>query len=337
MQFARCRTVPGRRRYTWPRSGHSLAMNQNVAIVSSILGLVSASMLTGQADWSTAYPTPRPRAVHAATWDLTNNELVMFGGNTNNGYQGETHTWTAAGGWRRHSPAVEPSDRREHAMAYDIANGNVVLFGGWDGAPSNETWLWDGTSWSLAAPSNSPVGRWGPCHDVRPGLGHGDAPRRLRRQRRRVPRRHLAVERHRLAARDHAELTRPASRPRDRDRPRHDAARVPVRWLQRQHLVAGYVAVGWRRDELDSGRGDRAVDSVRARAGVRRFAVHVVRRGQPARCAPAQRHLGVRRYELGAADACQLTAEARGARARADRRRRLHPVRRLGQPVRTHG
>jgi hypothetical protein len=45
-----------------------------------------------------------------------------------------------------------PSARERHAMAYDSARGQTVLFGGDPGAGfANDTWLWNGTAWTLAS------------------------------------------------------------------------------------------------------------------------------------------------------------------------------------------
>jgi uncharacterized protein (TIGR03437 family) len=46
-------------------------------------------------------------------------------------------------------------------MAYDSAHGQVVLFGGINGLFFNDTWVWDGTSWTQLSPQTSPPGRNG--------------------------------------------------------------------------------------------------------------------------------------------------------------------------------
>ncbi|MGA7988561.1 MAG: kelch repeat-containing protein [Candidatus Dormiibacterota bacterium] len=70
-----------------------------------------------------------------------------------------------------HAPAVslpptgptpvphEPSVAFEFSAADDPSTGDVVLFGGvYD---FDNTWLWNGSTWSLAHPSRSPSGRYG--------------------------------------------------------------------------------------------------------------------------------------------------------------------------------
>jgi photosystem II stability/assembly factor-like uncharacterized protein len=51
-------------------------------------------------------------------------------------------------------------------MAYDAATGTVVMFGGnctGSGGPyCNDTWTWNGTTWTQQAPATSPPGQWWP-------------------------------------------------------------------------------------------------------------------------------------------------------------------------------
>ena len=45
-------------------------------------------------------------------------------------------------------------------MAYDAATGTVVLFGGVFGGSHGEeddTWTWDGSTWTKQAPGDQPV------------------------------------------------------------------------------------------------------------------------------------------------------------------------------------
>src|ERR1700690_837369 len=57
-------------------------------------------------------------------------------------------------GWYQQTPSPNPGGRFEHAIAYDAAHGQVVLFGGLQG--TNDTWLWNGVTWTEAVPSNTP-------------------------------------------------------------------------------------------------------------------------------------------------------------------------------------
>jgi hypothetical protein len=63
--------------------------------------------------------------------------------------------------WTHHI-VNSPQPRTANAMAYDEARGITVMFGGFNssGAPSRETWEWNGHSWRLRAVSG-PAPRWG--------------------------------------------------------------------------------------------------------------------------------------------------------------------------------
>ncbi len=54
--------------------------------------------------------------------------------------------------WSRLSPPTSPPALHDASSAYDPANGTVVVFGGVSaaGAPSDATWVWDGSTWHQA-------------------------------------------------------------------------------------------------------------------------------------------------------------------------------------------
>jgi hypothetical protein len=73
-------------------------------------------------------------------------------------------TWVWREGWRQLSPATSPSPRLGAAMAYDATGGDVVLFGGSTvndsaGTYLNDTWTWDGVTWTQQFPAVSPPAR----------------------------------------------------------------------------------------------------------------------------------------------------------------------------------
>lgn len=66
--------------------------------------------------------------------------------------------------WHLQNPANIPPPRDSAAMAYDSAHNLLVLFGGininnGNLVPTNDTWTWDGTNWTLLSPVNSPRAR----------------------------------------------------------------------------------------------------------------------------------------------------------------------------------
>jgi len=58
------------------------------------------------------------------------------------------------------SPNISPPARSYLAMTYDPASGKVIMFGGFDGTVYlNDTWTFDGTSWSRVQTALSPPAR----------------------------------------------------------------------------------------------------------------------------------------------------------------------------------
>ncbi len=104
-------------------------------------------------DWQQQHPQTSPPSLPGVTaHDPVHGVVVLLA-------FGQTWTWDG-GNWSQQHPAVSPLPRLFASMAYDQAVGKVVLFGGKIGVMSgglltetvtNETWLWDGTTWTLAA------------------------------------------------------------------------------------------------------------------------------------------------------------------------------------------
>jgi hypothetical protein len=94
---------------------------------------------------------------------------VIFGGHWTLAGAPLADTWELDGGVWVPSSATGPAARSLVAMAYDEAAARVVLFGGalpgpfgvYHGPLLNDTWLWDGTTWTLAVPTSSPSPRVG--------------------------------------------------------------------------------------------------------------------------------------------------------------------------------
>ena len=62
--------------------------------------------------------------------------------------------------WKRIPTPSSPSARAAHAMAYDPVSQKVVLFGGFEAQDySDETWTFDGSTWTKESPSISPPAR----------------------------------------------------------------------------------------------------------------------------------------------------------------------------------
>lgn len=64
----------------------------------------------------------------------------------------------AAQTWQLASPTAAPPARWATAMTTDLANATTLLFGGYDGTYRNDTWMYDGSTWSNVA-GTAPVAR----------------------------------------------------------------------------------------------------------------------------------------------------------------------------------
>ena len=75
----------------------------------------------------------------------------------------DTWTWNGTT-WAQLSPATSPPVRYAASMAYDPATAQIVLFGGIGDdnyASLNDTWTWNGTTWTQKSPATIPATRFG--------------------------------------------------------------------------------------------------------------------------------------------------------------------------------
>ncbi len=96
---------------------------------------------------------PPERKTTSLAYDSVRGVTVMFGGQKPGGPG--THilfgdTWEYDGTEWRERPVPGPSPRFGHGITFDSNRGVTVLFGGLTAkGVSNETWEWDGESWTL--------------------------------------------------------------------------------------------------------------------------------------------------------------------------------------------
>ena len=116
----------------------------------------------------------------AVAFDGKNKTVVLMGGYTADvaAPQGETWTWNGSA-WQRQSPATSPAAREFAGMAYDEAREVTVLFGGsalvgpaGKQSPQDQadTWTWDGKTWRLLHPAQSPPAMSSPAMAYDPAL-----------------------------------------------------------------------------------------------------------------------------------------------------------------------
>ena len=113
---------------------------------------------------TTCTGSPRARAASMMAYDPASNQLILFGGDGGGiGFLNDTWNWNGTT-WTQVADSGDsgcfntcsgsPQARSGAAMAYDAAIGKLVLFGGL--GPLNDTWTWDGTSWTQVADSDDP-------------------------------------------------------------------------------------------------------------------------------------------------------------------------------------
>lgn len=150
----------------------SASRTSAVAACVAMLSLLS-SWLPAQAAWSTTPVTGAMpcRSEHAAVYDMAREQMFVFGGL--DAAWSATATTSAFDGvhWQQLASAVAPPARAGHAMAYDFVRQRVVLFGGYAavlGPYLDDTWEFDGSSWSELQPATRPSGRsdHAMAHDV---------------------------------------------------------------------------------------------------------------------------------------------------------------------------
>lgn len=163
-----------------PPSGPNQAGHQTAASASRPVAEASAAPPSRP---TTFVPTtndvafPPPRSDAAMAYDPVRKDLVLFGGEGGGAGTSDLATWTWDGrSWARHD-GPGPSLRAGPAMAFDEARGQMILFGGAGqsgmASPLDDTWAWDGQSWTQLYPNHSPNPR------VSPGLAYDSVHRQL--------------------------------------------------------------------------------------------------------------------------------------------------------------
>ena len=141
---------------------------QSKTILPAVAAIVSfAAMAEAQSlDWikPSLASLPAARGDAGMAYDVATHSTVLFGGGNGNILKPTIvygDTWIWRNGWSQQSPAASPSARGGPGMAYDPTTGTVVLFGGYnvDLTLLNDTWTWDGVTWTEQFPLVSPPAR----------------------------------------------------------------------------------------------------------------------------------------------------------------------------------
>lgn len=110
---------------------------------------------------------PPARTSAAMVYDPAMGAMLLYGGNTYNAQFGDTWSFSKTNGWRKLTPAISPPPLQGASLAYDPTTKTAVLFGGNLGhiggsgtwTDSNQTWTWDGVTWTQQTPPASPPAR----------------------------------------------------------------------------------------------------------------------------------------------------------------------------------
>jgi len=115
-------------------------------------------------DWRRVYTShsPSARQGFAMTYDACRQRVVLFGGNSQSGLQGDTWEYDGTD-WVRIETTTSPPVRTLTSMVHDPTRCRIILFGGLPAGPLialNDTWEYDGTTWTQVNTPASPIGRW---------------------------------------------------------------------------------------------------------------------------------------------------------------------------------
>ncbi|MBN2359268.1 MAG: hypothetical protein JXR83_07425, partial [Deltaproteobacteria bacterium] len=111
--------------------------------------------------WTDVTPAsnPPPLQYQTMSYDSARARVVLIGDSL------ESETWEWDGlSWTDVKPVSRflPPTRENHTLVYDAARERTVLFGGWNDIfwlELQDTWVWDGQTWTEMAPASSPPAR----------------------------------------------------------------------------------------------------------------------------------------------------------------------------------
>ena len=122
----------------------------------------------GSNSWNvlTTVGSPQPRQLAAMVYVPDTQQVILFGGETEEGLNNETWIFDSQmNTWQQINTSPSPTPRLGHAMVYDETNKQVILFGGEISLDpftrSDETWAYDvvNNSWSQLSPADRPSPR----------------------------------------------------------------------------------------------------------------------------------------------------------------------------------
>jgi hypothetical protein len=109
----------------------------------------SSTWLLDDQGWRQLHPqhSPPPRILASMVYDDAHQRIILFGGESDAGFLGDTWGWDGTDWTPVNSSPRSPQPRSSAAIAYDSRRDQVVLFGGNADGPCSVTWLND--TWEL--------------------------------------------------------------------------------------------------------------------------------------------------------------------------------------------
>ena len=152
-----------------PRTNHAMAFDsrRNVVILfggydRSIRGYPNDTWVWDGSTWTQKNLETKPsgRMFHSMAYNSDRNVVVLFGGYDKT-YSDETWEWNGSSWSQVAKGAVtRPSARWKQAMVFDKSCNTALMFGGESGGRTlNDTWFWDGKTWSMKDPTTKPPAR----------------------------------------------------------------------------------------------------------------------------------------------------------------------------------
>ena len=107
--------------------------------------------------WTQATPAHHPPAVTGPMlFPDPNGRADLFGGYDGHFYQLTMWQWNGSD-WTQLNPPSVPFARSSAAVATNTSTGQVVMFGGLASVNPNNTWTYDGTTWTEQSPAVQPL------------------------------------------------------------------------------------------------------------------------------------------------------------------------------------
>jgi hypothetical protein len=170
-----------------PSSGSSSSMAYDSATAQMVLfggsnglTLSDETFAYNGRTWTQQAATESPSGRFGASmaFDPATGQMVLFGGFTADGYSDETWTYAFPAGTPATWTKLEtPPPREKATMAFDASTGKVVLFGGdvpdgpHEDEYSNDTWTYNGTTWTQQHTPQSPPAGGGEAMAYDPSTG----------------------------------------------------------------------------------------------------------------------------------------------------------------------